>query len=73
MLRSLLKTIFYALQLLVCLLFIVEKTQPTRFPTPSPVGRLPARHSPYKQPRYRLNQAPRRRVFSWRRLFFLLG
>lgn len=73
MLRSLLKTIFYTLQLIVCLFFIFERTQPTRSPTPSPVGRLSARHPAYKQPRYRSNQPPRRRLFSWRRLFFLLS
>jgi hypothetical protein len=74
LIRSLLKTSFYAVQLLVCLLLIFEKMQPTRFPTPSPVGRLPARHSSsYKPARYRMKQRPRRPALSWRRLLFLLS
>lgn len=73
MLRSLLKTIFYSLQLLVCFILIVEKTQPTRFLAPQTSGRLPARHASYKQPRYRTSLPPRRRLFSWRRLLFLLS
>lgn len=84
MLRSCLKTIFYVVQLAVCLIFIVEKTQPTRFPAPQPIGRMPAkqpssRYTSYRQPQRRTNQPPQPqpqiffgRIFSWRRLLFLL-
>ena len=72
MLRSLLKIIFYLFQLTVCLLFVLEKTQPDRFPAFYPASRLPAPRPLYKQPRYRVSQPPHRRLFSWRRLFFLL-
>lgn len=78
MLRSCLKTIFYLLQLTICLIFIVEKTQPTRFPAPHSSGRLPAkylssRYSSSRQPRYDTTQPLQRRIFSWRRLLFLLS
>lgn len=73
MLRTSLKTIFYVVQLTVCFVVLLEKTQPARFPAPHSIGRLPARHAPYKAPRLRWRQPPRRGVFSWRRLFFLLG
>lgn len=78
MLRASLKTIFYVLQLTVCFIFIFEKTQPTRFPAPQPLGRLPARsplarYTAYRQPPYRTKSRSRRRIFSWRRLCFLLS
>jgi hypothetical protein len=78
MLRSCLKTIFYVVQLTVCFILILEKTQPSRFPAPYPSGRLPAKYlslrlSSYRQPRHRTNQPPQQRIFSWRRLLFLLS
>jgi len=82
MLRLCLKTIFYVVQLVVCFIFLIEKRQPIRFPAPQTVGRLPAKHPVLRHPAYRhspyhANQPPRRRtffwrIFSWRRLLFLL-
>lgn len=73
MLRSFMKMIYFSLQLIVCLLLILEKTQADRFPALYYSSHLPMLRPIYKQPRYRIGQPPRRRLLSWRQFFFLLG
>lgn len=72
MLRPFLKTSFYLFQLTICLLFFLEKTQRDRFPVFYTSTRPHSVRLLYKHPRSRMSHPPRR-IFSWRRLLFLLS
>lgn len=73
MMRSLFKTVYWFVQLTICLFWLVEKWQPAFLPSvycgPRFVLVRPLLRQPLAQPR----QRARPRLLSWRRLLFLLG
>lgn len=73
MTRSFWKTAYYLVQLIICLLLIMERVQPTFLPSVYCGHDLRAVRLLPKQRRLRMRAQPRSRALSWRRLLFLLG
>lgn len=74
MIWSLLKIFYFFVQLLICVLLILEKLQPIFLPSAAYRYGLPPAHFLLKQDRrFWAHPEPRPRPLSWRRLLFLLG